>query len=117
MTPATIGRRIELWSVSPDGQLLQRNEQGATQVVTVVQNARWRSVTSIGADVWAAGDGGLLYRSGDSGRTWARLPSPSGQSIVRVAFENTRDGMFATVDGHRYVTHDGGQTWLGAAGQ
>jgi photosystem II stability/assembly factor-like uncharacterized protein len=99
------------WSVSTDGKLIRKGEDGSVEPVNVAENVRFSAVTAIRHDVWAGGDRGTLYHSSDSGATWSLVPLPFSQDIQNVTFKTSREGAISTADGVRYVTHDAGHTW------
>jgi photosystem II stability/assembly factor-like uncharacterized protein len=85
-------------------------------VVAVAGSARFRALSSAGADIWVGGDAGALYHSPDSGQTWSRIvPFTSGQKldadITRVEFSDAQNGSLGTASGQTWTTSDSGKTW------
>jgi photosystem II stability/assembly factor-like uncharacterized protein len=63
---------------------------------------------------WAAGDGGLVVRTRDEGRTWTRQSIATEESINDVFFLDKEDGYLLA--GNRiYASDDGGETWRESA--
>jgi photosystem II stability/assembly factor-like uncharacterized protein len=59
---------------------------------------------------WAAGDGGLVLRTDDSGRSWTRQTVSARESINDIYFRDKEDGYL--LSGNQIlVTEDGGATW------
>jgi photosystem II stability/assembly factor-like uncharacterized protein len=59
---------------------------------------------------WAAGDGGLVVRTEDEGRTWTRQGLGTDAAINDIYFLDKEDGYLLT--GNRiYVSSDAGTTW------
>lgn len=105
------------WRVSSDGNLERSADSGATwRIVTVGQPAKFRAVSAMGDDVWAAGAAGALFHSSDAGQTWTRVFPRSGEAalasdILRVEFTDPRHGLVVTASGETWATADGGRTW------
>ncbi len=59
---------------------------------------------------WVAGDGGLVLRTDDAGRSWTRQNIEAKGSINDIYFRDKQDGYLLA--GHQiFVTEDGGATW------
>ena len=59
---------------------------------------------------WVAGDGGLVLRTEDGGRTWSRQVIATKESINDIYFRDKEDGYLLA--GYQImVTEDGGATW------
>jgi hypothetical protein len=76
----------------------------------------FRAVVANGADVWAGGSNGALYRSSDAGNHWTRVIPASGTmtvtgDIVAIEFSGAQDGKITTSTSEIWTTLDGGQTW------
>lgn len=105
------------WMVSSEGVLLRSFDAGkAWQTVPVASDAVFRTVTSIGSDVWAGGLAGALYHSADGGQHWVQVrPGTQGQAlsadIVSIEFSDAQHGEIGTADGELWITADGGQSW------
>jgi len=66
--------------------------------------------------VWAGGNDGMLFHSGDGGVHWNRLsiPSASGTetvTIVSIRFDDVQHGVVVADTGASYSTTDAGVTW------
>ncbi|HZG51299.1 MAG TPA: YCF48-related protein [Pyrinomonadaceae bacterium] len=59
---------------------------------------------------WMGGDGGLVYRTEDGGRTWVRQPVGTNEQINDLYFHNKEDG-YLVAGSSVYVTSDSGRTW------
>ena len=59
---------------------------------------------------WVAGDGGLVLRTTDGGRTWTPQRVESKDSINDIYFRDKEDGYLLTGD-RIFSTEDGGATW------
>jgi len=59
---------------------------------------------------WMAGDGGLVYHTEDSGRTWVRQAVGTNSQINDLFFHNKEDGYFVAGNAV-HVTTDAGRTW------
>jgi photosystem II stability/assembly factor-like uncharacterized protein len=63
---------------------------------------------------WAAGDGGVVVRTEDKGRSWSRQSLGTADAINDLYFLDKEDGYL--VAGNRiYVSSDSGQTWRQSA--
>jgi photosystem II stability/assembly factor-like uncharacterized protein len=62
---------------------------------------------------WIAGDGGLVFRTEDGGKSWARQQSGVEESVNDIYFRDNTDGYLLA--GNRILsTEDGGATWRAA---
>jgi photosystem II stability/assembly factor-like uncharacterized protein len=59
---------------------------------------------------WIAGDGGLVFRTDDGGKTWMRQPSGVEESINDIYFRDKDEG-YLLVGNEILTTDDGGATW------
>lgn len=76
-------------------------------------NYRFENITFRGSEGWVIGKPGLLLRTGDSGKTWERVPlSPKlpGEPVLIHALGKERAEM-TTSAGAVYVTDNGGRNW------
>lgn len=76
----------------------------------------FRAVAAAGSEVWAGGNGGVLYHSVDSGSHWTRIAPASGGmiltgDIIGVDFPDAQHGSVATSTSEVWHTSDDGQTW------
>ena len=63
---------------------------------------------------WVAGDGGLVMRTRDGGRTWTRQTVETRESFNDVYFRNEEDGYLLAAS-QIFTTEDGGETWSPSA--
>jgi photosystem II stability/assembly factor-like uncharacterized protein len=63
---------------------------------------------------WVAGDGGVVMRTRDSGRTWMRQTVPTREPFNDVYFRNEENGYLLAAS-QVFTTEDGGETWAPAA--
>jgi photosystem II stability/assembly factor-like uncharacterized protein len=81
---------------------------------TRLDNPKGRHLYSIkadGASVYIAGEGGVLYRSTDSGASFAAVPTPYHGSYFGVLpFDGKRVLVFG-LRGHAYLSNDAGGHW------
>ncbi|HEX6182325.1 MAG TPA: YCF48-related protein, partial [Pyrinomonadaceae bacterium] len=62
---------------------------------------------------WVAGDGGVVLRTRDGGRTWTRQTVASKASFNDVYFRNDEDG-YLLAGAEIFTTEDGGESWQAA---
>ena len=103
------------WRVTLQGHLEHLMSEGWSRVLAD-QTSAFRAVSVIGNDVWAGGNDGMLFHSGDGGEHWNRLsiPSASGTetvTIVSIRFDDAQHGVVVADTGASYSTTDGGVTW------
>lgn len=60
---------------------------------------------------WVGGDGGLVLRTEDGGRTWVRQTLETKESVNDIYFRDKEDG-YLLVSNQIYTTEDGGRTWV-----
>jgi len=76
----------------------------------------FRTVAANGVDVWAGGEGAMLYHSQDAGAHWTQV-IPSADTVtltgdvVRLEFPDAQRGKVSTSTGEVWTTTDSGQTW------
>lgn len=103
------------WRITAQGQLEHLTSDGWTSVFPG-QAIVFRTVSVMGEQVCAGGDGGALFQSDDRGAHWKRvtLGSPGDaetSAIVSIRFDDPQHGVVATASGSSYRTSDGGVTW------
>ena len=103
------------WRVTLQGHLEHLMSEGWSRVLAD-QTSAFRAVSVIGNDVWAGGNDGMLFHSGDGGVHWNRLsiPSASGTetvTIVSIRFDDAQHSVVVAGIGASYSTTDGGVTW------
>ena len=102
--------------VTPDGHVERLTVDGWTRVLANVATS-FRTVATVGNDIWAGGSGGALFHSADGGQTWkaVSLEAPSGAetgTITSIRFSDAQHGVVVTDNGKRWSTSDGGATWM-----
>jgi len=63
---------------------------------------------------WVAGDGGVILRTRDGGRTWTRQMVETRESFNDVYFRNEENGYLLAAT-QIFTTEDGGESWSPAA--
>jgi hypothetical protein len=102
------------WRVSPDGKL-EHLLLGEWKQVSASPQAQFLTVSSVGADIWAAGKNLALYHSSDNGVNWERQSLPAATTdIVHIEFASATIGILKTSSVGAFSTHDGGKTWIAA---
>lgn len=114
---AAKARGIARWSIASDGSLQRTLDEGRSWQQELVESGTvFRAVSAVGSEIWAGGNRGVLYHSGDGGGSWARMtPAASGATlsgdIVRINFADAQHGSLTTSSGQTWLTADGGRTW------
>jgi hypothetical protein len=114
---ATLSVVLPKWTLSPKGAVQRSFDAGKTwQTISVNPGMAFRALSAEGTQVWAGGNGGVLFHSADSGQTWVRVePVASGQkltgNITRIDFSDGQNGTVNTANGEAWSTSDGGQSW------
>jgi hypothetical protein len=104
------------WRLSR-GNMERSLDEGRTwQPVLVGSGVPVDAFAVVGTTIWAAGKGGAVYQSEDSGSTWIRFhPTVAGKflttDVSRIQFSSSLKGSLTTVNGEVWSTADGGQTW------
>ena len=103
------------WRINEAGQV-ERSVDGTSWQAAIPGNqARMHAVWVSGRDVWIGGEGLSLFRSGNEGATWQRIPLPSkdrgAHTIKHIRFQGDRLGTVQADDGTQWSTVDGGQSW------
>jgi photosystem II stability/assembly factor-like uncharacterized protein len=63
---------------------------------------------------WVGGDGGLVLRTEDGGRTWARQQIETAEGVSDLYFRDKQDG-YLLAGNEILVSEDGGASWRSAA--
>jgi hypothetical protein len=119
---SAVGRSLSMppgvspWRVDGKGHVEHFSQSAWTRVLAE-QPAVFRSVNARGNDVWAGGDGGMLFHSNDGGESWKKVAlsassGPESASVSRIHFSSAQQGIVITSSGTIYTTSDGGATWL-----
>ena len=103
-----------LWTIAsedhaggPPRGIVQRSlDEGATwQTVYIDERVSFRAIASDGADVWAGGDGGALFRSSDAGEHWHRVSFPVPATITAIQLSD--NGEIHVTAGQVWISRDG----------
>jgi hypothetical protein len=118
---AAISEPPAQWTLSPSGSVERSIDAGKTWQdvflsASVASGTVFRALSAVGTHVWAGGNGGMLFHSDDSGRSWVRLEvGADGQKltgdITHVDFSDALNGTVSTAKGETWSTADGGQSW------
>jgi hypothetical protein len=105
------------WTLSPVGAVQRSLDGRVWETLPVAPQALFRTLSAVGQDIWVGGKAGTLYHSPDSGQHWTRVvPEMNGEKLIAevilVSFSDSRNGTVSTLNGQRWSTSDGGQTWL-----
>jgi photosystem II stability/assembly factor-like uncharacterized protein len=108
------------WAACGDRGGLYRSENGGESWELVFKDEQWCFNVMVTADGTVYCPGKNLWRSGDHGKTWARLTKFTGERVIVAMESHPRDPktMWFTAttwdgsaDGGVYKTADGGATW------
>ncbi len=101
-----------VWRVAPSGAIEHSRDGGATWIVQLADPGAILTAGSAPSDVvcWLVGRAGAVLRTSD-GTTWARLPAPAPDDLVRIEAEDAQTATVTTAGGVSFRTVDGGQTW------
>ena len=104
------------WRITANGHLERALPGTAWTRVLVDQPVAFRAVDTIGANVWAGGNGGALFHSIDQGESWNKVAlSVNGHAersaVVSIHFDNAVQGSVRTESGTTWTTSDGGLSW------
>jgi hypothetical protein len=106
------------WTLSEDGSLQRSLDAGKTWETLKVpaEGVSLRAIASFGTDVWIGGASGALYHSSDGGEHWVQVRPVAGgkaltDDILRIEFQNVRQGRLTTSTQETWSTADRGQTW------
>ena len=111
----TVNDRKARWRVV-EGRLVQRSlDQGrswSTQYAIDAGPGRINAgICPAAAVCWLAGRSGLVLRTID-GQSWQRLAFPQDIELTSVSSPDERTATVSAADGRRFVTSDGGRTWV-----
>ncbi len=117
ITPAMRLQPRSGWRITQGGQL-ERSVAGSEEWSRVLadQPVTFRVVSVIRNNVWAGGNGGVLFHSADGGTSWSKVPLNMGDqvevgNITAIQFTTPQQGRITTEGGPPWTTSDGGKTW------
>ena len=104
--------RAAVWRVAPGGAIEHSRDGGSTWIVQLADPGAVLTAGSAPSDVvcWLVGRAGAVLRTSD-GTTWARLPAPAPDDLVRIESVDAQTATVTTGGGVSFRTVDGGQTW------
>ena len=115
--PVTTVRSPEgpLWRIARDGTVSRSTDNGTTwREQALGSSAHLLAGSSPSANVvWFAGAGGSVVMTTD-GVSWQWRPLPERVDLTGIAAADGQTATVTTRDGRRFVTHDGGLTWVPA---
>jgi hypothetical protein len=102
------------WSLSQG--LLRHSLDGVSWQTALQLDHPLLSFGALGNDVWAGGQAGTLFHSGDNGTTWTQVrPSTKSESlnadIVAIEVRSAVEVVLSTRNNESWTTADGGKTW------
>ncbi len=99
------------WRIT-EGKLEWSLDAGKSwQRVDAPGGARFLSVDSRRANVWAGGTSGVVIRSVDNGSTWVPVTTGWTGDVVYLKFDDEKHGTLKTSTGEEWFTDDGGASW------
>jgi hypothetical protein len=106
------------WRIDADGGVSRSDDNGTTwQKQNLGSPARLLSGSSPSSHVvWFAGADGVVVKTTD-GVSWQWRSLPERVDVMAIAATDARTATVTARDGRRFVTHDGGLTWVPAAVQ
>lgn len=95
--------------VTRSGYIMKSTDNAASwQTVFVDTTLRFNTISSIGANIIAAGDSGCLFVSADSGNTWQKKETGNKFHFTVVKFINSGQFLISTRSGGLYRGDTGG---------
>lgn len=99
------------WAIDDRNQLSHTQDAGATWQVQSLGTNRVNSLSFVDQNTgWIAGDKGMIRKTSDGGKTWQVQDSGVSDWINKIAFFNTKSGVFITRD-KAFRSQDGGESW------
>jgi len=107
-----------LWRIARDGTVGRSRDNGATwREQNLGSSVDLLAGSSPSPDVvWFAGTGGIVVVTID-GASWQWRSLPERVDVTGIAAVDGRTATATTRDGRRFITHDGGLTWVPAGVQ
>ena len=103
-------------SVVGDSGFFSQTFNGTTWGGETLAAGSVNAISCVGTTVgWAAGAGGFIGHTRDSGASWQAERSFTGATLNGIKFSSTTHGVVAGDDGAVAFTNDGGETWTAAA--
>ncbi len=91
--------------------LARPDQKGAAIVKNPIDSNLFAGAVLTEADLLVVGDLGKTYLSGDSGKTWHEVQTPTRFALLDVSFNDDKTGWAAGQAGVILHTADGGKTW------
>lgn len=96
-------------------QIFQTTDGGGSWDVLLEpteENSSYKSIFSLGSNIWVLQNNGTMYRSNDTGQTWnTSIVEESFTSYEDLFFVNENVGYLAGFNGKLAKTTDGGMSW------
>lgn len=114
----TQARSMRRLIVTDAGELMRTVDGGKTwKIITINPGLAFNALAASGGTIWAAGDGGALYRSPDAAEHWQQVilkyhGVPVTSDLLEIRFASTQHGFFKTAEGETWITVDGGNRWI-----
>jgi hypothetical protein len=97
------------WRIS--NGFLQRSFDSGQTWEQARPDANFRTVSTIGNEIWAGGANSLLVHSTNAGQTWAVVSPGMKGDVTSLQFNDAKHGVVKTSTGEIWVTTDGGKSW------
>ena len=106
------------WSISPEGKVQRAPglRPKTLQAFDVAPGVKFQAVAASGDDVWAGGEGGVLYHSADAGANWTQVAieakgAAMKETITAIEIHDAKHLTIATTSGAEWTSKDGGKHW------
>jgi len=104
--------RVNGWRVGPHGLIQRIDARGNWITVPSGVKADLLDISFPSPETgWAVGQGGLVIRTTDGGKTWARIPTPTREDLIKVSATSELAARIETRNHQVWETTDGGETW------
>jgi photosystem II stability/assembly factor-like uncharacterized protein len=102
----------EGWRVGPRGLIQKADTHGNWDTVPSGVDTDLFDISSPVPNVsWAVGQGGLIIRTTDGGKTWSRISAPTREDIVKISAATELGAQIETRGHQAWETTDGGKSW------
>jgi len=109
--PTAVAPTGTSWRFDAAGVISRSDDGGATWRQQAAANAGLLAGSAVSSTVcWAVGRGGIVWRTTD-GEHWAPTATPADVDLLRIEATDALHATVSAVDGRRFETSDGGQTW------